>query len=137
MSFTVDLILTDLPKDNQKAWRFIEEMREEYYEDDSGANAKLIQLHEELILKYPCLSSYADGDPEIDNCPWTDGPMIENFASKMGMLAISFSRADELFPFILDKALELEIIVADGQSEKIYRPGEPVQESITPWWKFW
>lgn len=124
MSFTVDLILEDLPSNNQEAWKVIEEMRAFYYEDKSEKAEKLIQLHELLTSKYPCLYSYADNDPEMDNSPWADGPIIGNFTSKMGMLAIVSSRADEVFPFILESALNLCITVADGQSEQIYRPGQ-------------
>ena len=58
----------------------------------------------------------------MDESPWADGPMIGNFASKMGMIAIRFSHVDEVFDFILEEALALGIILADGQSEKIYRP---------------
>ncbi|WLQ15656.1 hypothetical protein O5O45_06975 [Hahella aquimaris] len=123
MSFTVDLILTDIPENNKDAWSFIEQLREEYYEDKSGAHSKLQEFNEDLTKKYPCLCSFADDDPEMENSPWADGPMMENFASKMGMVAIVWSRADEVFPFVLDSALALDIIVADGQSEKIYRPG--------------
>ncbi|WP_041598471.1 hypothetical protein [Hahella chejuensis] len=123
MSFTVDLILTDIPENNKDAWSFIEKLREEYYEDKSVAHSKLQEFHEVLTKKYPCLCSFADDDPEMENSPWADGPMIENFASKMGMVAIVWSRADEVFPFVLDSALALDIIVADGQSGKIYRPG--------------
>ncbi|WP_193166213.1 hypothetical protein [Microbulbifer hainanensis] len=137
MSFTLDLILTDVPDENDAAWKYIEELREEYYEDKSGAHEKLIALHKILTDKYPCLCSYEDDDPEMENSPWADGPMLNNFASKMGMLAILYSRADELFPFILEKALLLDITVADGQSEKIYRPGEPVASKVRPWWKLW
>ena len=137
MSFTLDLILEDVPKDNESAWKYIEDLREEYYEDKSGAHEKLIELHKILTDKYPCLCSYEDDDPEMENSPWADGPMIKNFASKMGMLAILYSRADELFPFILENALLLNITVADGQSEKIYRPGEPTASKVRPWWKLW
>ena len=59
MSFTVDFILTELPENNEKAWSYIEQLREEYYEDKSGAHEKLIQLHKEFVEKYPCLCSYA------------------------------------------------------------------------------
>jgi hypothetical protein len=136
MSFTIDLIVTDVPKENGAAWKYIEALRDEYYEDKSGTHEVLIELHKELIQKYPCLSSFADDDPEADESPWADAPIMENFASKMGMLAIFYSRADEVFPFVLEKALALGIIVADGQSEKIYRPGEDIDASDKPWWKF-
>ncbi|MGJ8676939.1 MAG: hypothetical protein ACSHX0_05445 [Akkermansiaceae bacterium] len=133
MSFTVDLILTEVPETNKDAWGYIEQLREKYYEDESGAHEKLKALHQVLTQKYPCLSSYPDDDPEMENSPWADGPMIGNFASKMGMLAIVYSRVDEVFPFILKEALGLGIIVADGQSERIYRPDEQLLETKKPW----
>ncbi|HEY8100234.1 MAG TPA: hypothetical protein VIF82_05735 [Burkholderiaceae bacterium] len=137
MSFTVDLVLTDVPTDDRAAWKYIQELREEYYEDKTGAHEKLIKLHEALTKKYPCLCSFADDDPEMEDSPWADGPMLGNFASKMGMLAIVYSRVDEVFPFILENALALNIIVADGQSEKLYRPGDPDKTGKKPWWKLW
>jgi len=138
MSFTVDLIIPALPENDEEAWALIEKMRGKYYEDQGEKSPILVKLHEELIVRYPCLSSYSEDDPDIVNCPWADGPMLGNFASEMGMLAVVWSRADELFPYILEKALELEITVADGQSGKIYRPGDAVDISDNkPWWKFW
>lgn len=137
MSFTLDLILTDVPKENGAAWEYIQKLREEYYEDKTGAHEKLIKLHDILIKKYPCLCSFSDDDPAMDDSPWADGPMMGNFASKMGMLAIVFSKVDVAFPFILENALELEIIVADGQNERVYRPGDPELIQKTPWWKVW
>ncbi|MBN1907440.1 MAG: hypothetical protein JW927_20340 [Deltaproteobacteria bacterium] len=73
----------------------------------------------------------------MENCPWADGQMLGTFASKMGMLAIVYPRVNEVFPFILENALALDIIVADGQSDKIYRPGQQMNETKRPWWKFW
>jgi hypothetical protein len=65
--------------------------------------------------------------------------MINNFAHEMGTLAIAFSRADEVVPFVIEKAGALGITVADGQSEKIFRPGEAATTSRQgkPWWKPW
>ncbi|MCH1918691.1 hypothetical protein L9G15_04515 [Shewanella sp. A3A] len=111
-------------------------MREEYYEDKSGTHPKLKDLHEILTKKYPCLCSFEYDDPAMDDSPWADGPMINNFASKMGMVAIVWSKADEVFPFVLESALSLGIIVADGQSEVIYRPSYTVETKSKPWWKF-
>jgi hypothetical protein len=47
--------------------------------------------------------------------------MINNFAHEMGMLAISFSRADEVVPFIVETANRLGVSVADGQTGEIHR----------------
>ena len=137
MSFTLDLILTDVPSDSKSAWKYIEKLREEYYDDKAGAHTKLIELHEVLTQKYPCLCSFSDDDPKMDESPWADGPMMGNFASKMGILAIVFSSVEEVFPFILENALALGIIVVDGQSERIYYPGQPIQTNTRSWWKFW
>lgn len=137
MSFTLDLVVTELPRDDKEAWNYVEELREEYYNDDSGPHQKLVDLHEVLTQKYPCLCSYDDDDPSIDKSPWADGPLIGNFASKMGMVAITWPRVDDAAPFVIESAKRLGIIVMDGQGAKIHRPGESESALIKPWWKFW
>ncbi|GAA5172949.1 hypothetical protein [Viridibacterium curvum] len=143
MSYTIDLIVSDLPSSNDEVWKAIEALRAVYYEDKREKSPKLLQLHEVLTEKYPCLSSYED-DEDDDECPWADGPMLNNFAHEMGMLAISFSRADEVVPYVVQKANALGIVVADGQSGKVYRPQQAASVQATPqptstkaWWKFW
>ena len=139
MSYTVDLIVGPLPVDNKKAWEKIEVLRETYYDDNREKAPALIALHSVLTARYPCLRSYADDDPAVDESPWADGPMINNFMNEMGMLAISFSRADEVVPFIIKEANALGISVADGQSGEIFRPGGGMERSVAkkPWWRFW
>lgn len=139
MSFTVDLIVGPLPEDDQQAWQQIEVLRQSYYDDEREKAPSLVKLHSALTARYPCLCSYADDDPKIDDCPWADGPMIGNFAHATGMLAISFSRADELVPFIIKEANALGISVADGQSGEIFRPGNSTNArgDTKPWWRFW
>lgn len=139
MSFTLDLIVSRISDNDTVAWAEINNLREAYYDDKSKVDEKLLKLHDILIEKYPCLCSYDDDDSEMENCPWADGPMLNNFASKMGMLAIVYSRVEEVFPFILEAALALDIIVADAQDEKIYRPGDEIElkADSKPWWKFW
>ena len=122
MSFTLEFFPEGLPTDCDDIWEYIEEMADEYYDDEGEKSPKLIELHKKLTEIYPCLSSYEDDDPAQENCPWADGPMIKNFASKMGMVAIVFSRVDDVVPKVIDVALELGITVVDGQSEKIIRP---------------
>lgn len=137
MSYTVDLIVGDLPADNKRAWAVIERLREAYYDDTREKAPGLLALHQRLTARYPCLSSYADDEP-ADDCPWADGPMIGNFAHDMGMLAIAFSRADELLPFIVGHAHALGISVADGQSGEIFRPGQaPRPKPKRRWWQLW
>ena len=139
MSFTVDFFIEDLPSDEQEAWKLIEKMREEYYEDESEKSELLLKLGDVLTSKYPCLTSYDDDDPAMDDSPWADGPMTDNMASKMGMIAIRYSHVEEVFPFVLESAINLGLIVVDGQSEQIYRPGHliPEPKSKKPWWQIW
>jgi hypothetical protein len=121
MSYTVDLIVGSLSSSNEEAWKQIEKLREAYYDDEREKAPQLVALHALLTAKYPCLSSYADSDEEMENSPWADGPMINNFSHEMGMLAISFSRAEEVVPFIVESATHLGIAVADGQTGEIHR----------------
>jgi hypothetical protein len=140
MSYTVDLIVGSLPASDAEAWRAIETLRERYHEDKSDKAPALVKLHEQLIKRYPCLCSYAEDDPAMEQSPWADGPMLGNFASEMGMLAIVFSRVDEVVPFIIEQASNLSISVADGQTGRIYRPivgSQPPVRREKPWWKFW
>ncbi|MGE8224353.1 MAG: hypothetical protein ACN6RK_01085 [Stenotrophomonas sp.] len=139
MSYTLDLIVGPLPQDDKQAWQHIETLRESYYDDSREKAPALVELHAVLTARYPCLCSYPDDDPEMDNSPWADGPMIGNFAHEMGMLAISFSRVDEVAPFIIAEANALGISVADGQSAEIHRPGGGAQKQAEKrsWWRFW
>lgn len=139
MSYTVDLIVGSLPQDTKLAWQHVEALREAYYDDEREKAPAFVDLHAALTARYPCLCSYADDDPDMDNSPWADGPMMGNFAHEMGMLAISFSRVDEVVPFIIAEANARGITVADGQSEEIHRPGvgTPRQAAKRSWWKFW
>jgi hypothetical protein len=72
--------------------------------------------------------------------------LINNFGEKHTILAISYSRVAEVFPFIIKTATELGFTVFDPQDEKIHRPigWKPSEhpavlatESRKPWWKIW
>jgi hypothetical protein len=122
MSYTVDLIVGQLPADDEGAWSRIEQLRPSYYADVRSKAPALLALHSALTARYPCLCSLSDNDPRIEESPWADGPMINNFAHEMGMLAILTSKLEEVFPFIVEQAHSLGITVADGQSGEIHRP---------------
>lgn len=122
MSYSIDLIIEKLSADQQQAWQEIEALREVYYEDERPVAAQLQQLHAQLTTHYPCLCDFAEDDPAMDDSPWADGPMINNFSHDMGMLAIVYSKVEQVLPFIIQQANQLGITVADGQDGQIYRP---------------
>ena len=141
MSYTIDLLAVPISNDDKIAWSEIEKYRDEYYDDKREISAKFIELHDVLISLYPCLSS-VDDDDDSDECPWADGPMIRNFSHEMGMLAIRYSRVDDVLPFIIFEANKLGITVADGQDGSIHRPIQTATStkiviSKKPWWQFW
>jgi hypothetical protein len=122
MSYTLDFVPNTLSSNNPEAFRQLEILRERYYDDESEKHPALVRLHDVLVRRYPCLSSYDDDDPAIDESVWADGPLIENFKSELGMLALSFFKVDEALPFILKTAIDLKINVLDSQTGKITRP---------------
>lgn len=122
MSYALNFVIPVVPNRKGQAWDFLEDLQDRYEDDRAPAHPLLKQLHDVLASRYPCLSSYADGDLSREDCPWADGPLINNFASEMGMLAIKISRAEEVIPFAVEAALALGITVMDAQDDKIHRP---------------
>jgi hypothetical protein len=122
LSYTVELIVGGLPEMENAAWTQIEKLRASYYGDERDNAPVLLELHRALTAKYPCLCSFEDGDARIDESPWADGPMINNFAHDMGMLAISYSRVEDVVSFVIAEANKLGITVADSQTAEIHRP---------------
>jgi hypothetical protein len=122
MSYVLDFVVPRVPNRKGQAWDFLEDLQDRYEEDRKPAHPLLLKLHQILVTRYPCLSSYADGDPDKADCVWADGPLINNFASEMGMVAIAPAHVPEVLAFAVESALALGITVMDGQDEKIYRP---------------
>jgi hypothetical protein len=121
MSYTIELIPSQLPPNTDEAWAVIERLSDSSDDEHCHPHPSFIRLHAALTAKYRCLSSYGD-DEEADECPWADGPMLGNFGTRIGMLALLTDRVDELLPFIIQEAGELGISVADGQTGQITRP---------------
>ncbi len=122
MSHSLDFVVPDVPKRKGQAWDFLEDLQDRYEDDRGAPHPRLKQLHAVLVARYPCLSSYPENDPGKDDCPWADGPLINNFAGELGEVAIKFSRAEEVVAFAVSAALALGITVMDGQTEAIHRP---------------
>jgi hypothetical protein len=121
MSYTIQFFARRVPRDDEEAWGVLEEFFLNESEGGKPPVKALTDLHQALTERYPCLSAYADEDPQIDDCPWSDGPLIDNFVGKVGSVSIQTSRAGELMPFILDQARALKVVVVDVQSGDIHR----------------
>jgi hypothetical protein len=122
MSYLVQFFSCRVPRDEEEALSYLEECFANESESGKPPADSLVQLHDALTAKFPCLSSFPDADAAIDQCPWSDGPLIENFVGKVGAVSFQTSRAEEVLPFILQQARLLKIVVFDVQSGEIYRP---------------
>jgi hypothetical protein len=84
--------------------------------------APLMQRFCEMVQAlFPCLSQLAPDDRAIDDCPWSDGPLLDHFAGNQGSLAVA-RRQDEVLPHLLHIANHLGLTVLDRQLGSVHRP---------------
>ncbi len=136
MSYVVVLSIKAVPANDKKAWKYIHEVMEEDEHASGELDPRLLKLHDSLVDKYPCLSSYDDDDDSVDESPWSDGPLIYNFGNLYSALGLTYDRAEEVVPFIVECAQDLGVTVFDDQTGKIYRPNYEKQKG-KKWWKIW
>jgi len=116
MSYTIAIVLPPIPADDAAAWDALDE----YIEQQGSRPAVFQKLHDRLTAKYPCICSLSDD--EVDDGVWSDGPLINNFSHRAAELGISFSKVDEVMPFIVTTANDLGLVVFDAQTETVHRP---------------
>src|SRR5262245_35632930 len=79
-------------------------------------SASMEELHRRLTVRYPCITTDPDG-------PWSDGPLINNFGQHAATFGISYSRVDEVLPFVVEEATAMGFWVFDAQDEAVHLPG--------------
>jgi len=144
MSYTVDVVAAVVPRDAD-VYAYRDELLDAKAgrRDASGAvfehpSPEFVELHRRLTVKFPCICDDPDG-------PWSDGPLINNFGKEIATLGMSYSRVEEVLPFLVQVALAMGFSVIDGQDDKIYRPGRQPEKiraagetsERRPWWQFW
>lgn len=145
MSYGVDIILGPLPSSYEDALAIRDELADERDAQLGTPDARfeapspqMRELHRRLTARFPCIVDDSDG-------PWSDGPLINNFGQRAATLGISFSRVEEVLPFLIATALDMGSWVLDAQDEAVHLPGGVVlragatveQKSGRPWWRFW
>lgn len=144
MSYTIDIIHVPIPDDDVDAWDFLDNDLRVSSEDDQRPLPDDVQeLYRRLTARYPCIT-------ENENGPWSDGPLIEDFGHDLTILGLSFSRVEEVLPFVIATANDLGFPVFDGQDERFHRPGQPQGRRLSelqaerqtskpkrPWWRIW
>jgi hypothetical protein len=115
MSYNVAVVIPPIPLDDAEAWAALDERIEQ-----EGARPDIFrELHGRLTARYPCMCSVPED--EIDDTVWSDGPLINNFLHRAAVLGMSYSRVDEVLPFLIETANELDLAVFDWATETIYR----------------
>lgn len=122
MSYMLTIIVPALPDEKALAWGEAHRLCSEE-NDDAPKAPVLIDLYKILVSVYPCMSSYRIDDPAIDKCPWSDGPLINNFGSATAVLGLATSKDRyDLKSLIVSAGRALGLTVLDEQSDEIHRP---------------
>jgi hypothetical protein len=116
MSYNVAVLLQPVSNDNATAWAVVNEIIEQ-----EGPRPQVFQeLHDLLTARYPCMCAVPDD--QIDDTVWSDGPLINNFGHQAAVLGLSYSRIEEVLPFLVETANNLGLVVFDWATETIYHP---------------
>ncbi len=119
MTYLLHIVAREVPANDAEVLPFLEQIAGATM---SIAPSQQLKSFRDAILKlFPCLTSYGAGDKAIDNCPWADGPLAENFKGGYGSVAIS-RRHDEVIPHVLRIASDLGVTVVDEQNGAVHRP---------------
>jgi hypothetical protein len=103
VSFNVAICTLPAPADDV-AWEAVDGL----INAQGDAPAIFRELHD-LTAKYP--SIWALPDDEIDSGVWSDGPLWNNFGHRAAVLGMIWSRAEEVFPFLVQTANSLGLTV--------------------------
>ncbi|KQV44942.1 hypothetical protein [Duganella sp. Root336D2] len=119
MTYLLHIVAREVPANDAEVLPFLEQI--------AGAtisiapSQQLKSFRDAIVKLFPCLSSYGAGDKAIDNCPWADGPLSDNFKGGYGSVAIA-RRHDEVIPHVLRIASDLGVTVVDEQNGAVHRP---------------
>ena len=147
MSYMIDVVAADAPESYEDAVACRDELLDaESVEGEEGgatparvASPDMVELHNRLTTRFPCICDDPSG-------PWSDGPLINNFGCRATTLGISFSRAADVVPVLVETATAMGFWVVDVQKEAVHLPGGRVLrpargperlEKPRRWWRFW
>ena len=119
MSCNVAVCTPAVPMDDQAAWEAVDGL----IKAQGEVPPVFRELHDLLTAKYPCICTLPDD--EVDNGVWSEGPLWNNFGHRAAVLGMSWSRVEEVFPFLVRTANSLGLTVFEWGGPTIYRPSSP------------
>lgn len=120
MNHVLEVMVPTVPRDERLAWIALASMREQ--QPDAPKAPALVRFHDILVSVYPCQASYASYDPAIEECPWSEGRLIDRVGSRMATLGLRSERIEDVLDFIVTTAGALGLTVFDKQRGQIHRP---------------
>lgn len=115
MSYNIAVVIPPVPADDTAAWSAVDGL----IEQEGPCPAVFQELHDRLTARYPCMCSVPDD--EIDDTVWSDGPLINNFGYRAAVLGMSYSRVEEVLPFLVETANALGLVVFDWATATVHR----------------
>ncbi len=115
MSYNVAVVVPPVPADEAEAWAALDEL----IEQPGPRPAVFQELHDQLTARYPCMCAVPED--QIDDTVWSDGPLINNFLDRAAVLGMSYSRVEEVLPFLVGTANALRLTVFDWAAGRVYR----------------
>src|SRR4051812_16377214 len=107
MSYDVAIVLPPIPDRDAEAWAKLN------IETGQKGRAPAVfrKLHDRLIARFPCLTSFPDD--RSDESVWSFGPLWAGFGKRLGVLNMGYSQVEKALPFIIETAISLGLPVFD------------------------
>lgn len=121
MSYTVSITRNDIPKDDNQAWKIMNEL---HINDNGQPSKDFVDLIKQLTEKYPCICDLPDD--KVDDGVWSDGPLINNAGDKITTLGVVYSQVENVIPFVIKTSNNLGFVVFDDQTGLISRPNNKI-----------
>lgn len=119
MSYILKIVVPSVPPYNHDAYGFADNLLRE--SEGASPAPRLIQFHDALVARFPCISSGFYNNTGDAPCPWGERPLMEGFSGEIGIVNVA-ARQVEVIPFLLRRAGSLALTVIDEQADKVHRP---------------
>jgi TPR repeat protein len=122
MSYIVEVVVPALPGEDALAWQAADALRAS--QDEGGArHPLLVRLHDVVTAVYPCLTRCREEDLPFGECPWSDGPLIDNVGATMAVFGLrGVENMEHVVRYVVSVAAGLGLTTLDAQLGKIHRP---------------
>jgi hypothetical protein len=118
MSFDLAVWEGTRPESSDEALERFQELYDRYIEEKmESPSPTIIRFVRTLTTTYPDLSELPSD--RLDESPWADGPLLGNASGPFFYFGISFSRVEEVVPFIAETARTHGLICFDPQSGEV------------------